>query len=62
MATKITTQTEYSAIYSNSQTAWYEASFVLIRIFSFGDGLLVFYDATSGNIYLWDDIRIAIPA
>lgn len=61
MATKITTKTVYSALFNKKYGTWYESDFVLVRLFRFGDSLIVYYDAANGLIYPWNEITIAIP-
>lgn len=61
MGTKITTQTVYSALYLKTPDAWESGTFILVRIFRFGDSLLVYQNTATDEIYPWDEAIVAIP-
>jgi hypothetical protein len=61
MAHKITTQTSYSLLYIDSRPTPTLAAgvFIALRIFRFGEGLIFFYNTTSGVLYPEDSVIAA---
>ena len=61
MGQKITTQTEYGSLYLKTPAAWETGTFILVRIFRFGDSLLVYQNVDTDEVYPWDEAIVAVP-
>ena len=53
---KLTSQTTYGAMRLKNPPLTVTGSFVVVRIFRFGESLVAYYDPANGHVYPWNEV------